>query len=278
MQLLRWPLLSVSLSVAFVSFLLAFSGAHAAEEAEAEAEAEEALRFWRAEFDALEAEILKLQELTASSIVAGDRPDSHVNSPRRKRKSPLAGLKIKLDPKSAADLEPTLMMLKAIYEEDKGRVSELNAREQKDKQAFAARDAQHRAKLAEIDTYFEKHKLASSMHANETADENRMWNHWRRARELQKQGFHASLKVQHATMEKVKAMIEMYEKTISGKASNAKVHHDLVKMDLGTQPEIVFLQGTQAAWRDLQHFCDGALRELRTARARLLRTRPASFS
>merc|ERR550539_282875 len=58
------------------------------------------------------------------------------NATGARRSSPLAGLKLNLNPKSPADLAPALSMLKSLYEDGKERISQLNAREKQLKQRF----------------------------------------------------------------------------------------------------------------------------------------------
>merc|ERR1719252_201227 len=157
-----------------------------------------------------------------------------------KRHSPLAGLKLNLNPKSVADLVPALAMLKGLYEDGKDRIAKLNAREKKYKQQFADKEAEHNRRMARIESRFKNHTLSAEFRTNETRDENRLWNYWDRVRERQHKQYHTALKIQHATLEKVKKMIDMYEKTIAGKTDEAK--KELRKV---APPEIVFLQADE---------------------------------
>lgn len=185
---------------------------------------------------------------------------------RARRASPLNGIKINLNPKSVADLAPALAMLKALYEDGKERIAELNAREKQSKQRFDAKQAEHVARLKTIDERFKNHTLSAEFRTNETRDENRMYSYWERVRERQHRQFHTSLKIQHGTMEREKLMIDAYEKTMAGTANRAQVSKELAKV--AGVPEVVLVQ---VAWRSAAAFFRGALAEVRAARAELRR-------
>ena len=84
--------------------------------------------------------------------------------------------------------------------------------------------------------------MNDEFYTNETRDETRMWKYWEGCRTRQHSQFHTSLKIQHATMTKVKTMIDMYEKTISGKADQKKIKKELNVASGGGMPDIVFIQ------------------------------------
>lgn len=221
-------------------------------------------RFWASQWTAQEKALLLLQ------TVAGDAPAAkEVNQTKgteeRHHKSPLSGLKLNLNPSSTADLAPALAMLKSLYEEGKERIAKLNAREKDSKQKFADKEATHLARVERIEARFKNHTLSAEFRTNETRDENRLWSYWQRVRERQHHQYHTSLKIQHGTMEKVKAMIKMYEKTMSGDADKAQVKKELAKV-AGGVPEVVLLQDARHA---AGRFCLLALEELRQARADL---------
>eukprot|EP00413_Alexandrium_margalefii_P025887 CAMPEP_0204564878 /NCGR_PEP_ID=MMETSP0661-20131031/35144_1 /ASSEMBLY_ACC=CAM_ASM_000606 /TAXON_ID=109239 /ORGANISM="Alexandrium margalefi, Strain AMGDE01CS-322" /LENGTH=287 /DNA_ID=CAMNT_0051572569 /DNA_START=40 /DNA_END=903 /DNA_ORIENTATION=- len=233
--------------------------------AAAEAEADDR-RFWTSEWSAMEAELLQIQDAAES---AERKPKnaafmqlnngSQADAPARKH-SPLTEVKINLNPKSAADLVPALAMLKGLYEDGKQRIAQLNAREQQYKQHFAEKQAEHDARIAHIAA--QNGTVSDEFRANETRDENRLFSYWQRVRERQHHQFHTSLKIQHATLEKVKKMIDMYDKAIAGKEEGAQAQKDLARISGGAMPEVVLLQG---AWRETAAFCAEALKEIKAA-------------
>nr|ABI14294.1 unknown [Pfiesteria piscicida] len=202
----------------------------------------EARRFWAAQWSGLEADLEKLRAAAAAVAAAAPAPEQKVH-----RKSPLAGLKLNLNPKNTQDLVPALGMLKGLYEDGKARIGQLNAREKDLKGKYDLKKAEHDRRLQAIEARFKNHTLSAEWRANETRDENRLWNYWERVRERQHKQYHTSLKIQHGTLEKVKTMIDMYEKTISGKADKAKFAKQLKKVGGGSLPDIVFLQDAQTA-------------------------------
>jgi hypothetical protein len=163
-----------------------------------------------------------------------------------------------------AMLAPMLAMLKGMYEDSKNRISQVNAREDKSKKWFADKEAEHAKKVADIEEHFKNHKLSEELHTNETRDETRYFKYWSNVRERQHRQFHTNLKIQHAMMAKAKKMVEMYENTLSGKASDqAKVKKELGQAG---EPEIVFLQEAQRA---VVQFCKESFADLRNARAEM---------
>jgi len=242
-----------------------------------QAEAEDN-RFWAAEWSDLETELLQLvqvgnvsnashQAKLSEPHTAGAKP--HVKAAAGKaaatrRKSPLSGVKVNLNPKSVADLVPALAMLKGLYEDGKERISQLNTREKQSKARFEAKKADHDARISTIEARFKNHTLSLEFRTNETRDENRMFNYWSRVRERQHRQFHTSLKIQHATMEKEKMMIDAYEKTIAGTATKAQVTKEIAKVSGGVVPEVVLVQ---VAWRSAAPFFREALAEVRAAKA-----------
>jgi len=223
-----------------------------------EAEAEDE-RFWASEWSELEAELVQIEAAANGTVTAAAPKKEHA-------RSPLAGLKLNLEPKNPADLVPALAMLKGLYEDGKARISALNAREKESKRKFEEKQAAHTKRMQEIEGKFKDHKLSAEFRTNETRDENRFWNYWEKVRERQHRQFHTSLKIQHGTLEKVKQMIDMYEKTIAGKADKAQVAKQLGMVG-GGMPEVVFLQ---EASRALASYCHEALLEVRSERQALL--------
>jgi len=234
-------------------------------------------RFWATEWADLETELLQLAQVgnvtntthqakLSESYGTGAKP--HVKAvggkTEARRKSPLAGVKVNLNPKSVADLVPALAMLKGLYEDGKERIAQLNTREKQSKIHFDAKKADHDTRIASIEARYKNHTLSLEFRTNETRDENRMFNYWQRVRERQHRQFHTSLKIQHATMEKEKMMIDAYEKTIAGTATKAQVTKEIAKVSGGVVPEVVFVQ---VAWRTAVPFFRKALAEVRAAKA-----------
>mmetsp|Transcript_115411 Transcript_115411/g.360991 ORF Transcript_115411/g.360991 Transcript_115411/m.360991 type:complete len:312 (+) Transcript_115411:65-1000(+) len=187
--------------------------------------------------------------------------------------SPLAGIKMNLNPKRPEDLLPALAMLKGLYENSKQRIAELNAREKQMKQEFEQREAAHNASLTRIEARFKNHTLSEEFRVNETRDENRLFSYWQRVRERQHRQFHTSLKIQHATLSKEKAMIDMYEKAIAGKDNKAQASKELARLSSG-MPEVVLLQ---KAWVEAVPYFRQALQEVKEASAELHGPAPASW-
>lgn len=252
-------------------------------------------QFWSDEWAAMETELLQLQTIAstdpaknssanASKAAAPANATAMVKLPLAsnatapvqnasanhaahddRHHSLLKGIKLKLNPKTPMDLLPTLAMLKGMYEDGKDRIAKLNAREKKSKQQFAEKETRHKAKIQTIEDRFKNHTLSEEFRTNETRDENRIWSYWQRVRERQHRQFHTSLKIQHATLEKVKVMIDMYTKTIDGTADKAQVRKQLAQAS-GGMPDVVLLEEAQKA---TVVFCQEALVEVREGRAEL---------
>lgn len=166
-----------------------------------------------------------------------------------------------------AALAPMLAMLKGLYQDSKDRIAQQNAREEKSKKWFAGKGAEHTAKVATIEGKFKNGTLSEEFRTNETRDETRYFSYWSRCRERQHRQFHTNLKIQHGMMMKVKKMIDIYEKTLSGKASDhEQAKKKLSQMTGGGMPEIVFLQN---APRAVVSFCRQSLTEVRKEKAAL---------
>merc|ERR1719158_2524616 len=122
--------------------------------------------------------------------------------------------------KGVAALVPMLGMLKGLYQDSKDRITQQNTREEKSKKWFAEKEAEHKAKLEQIEGKFKNHTLSEEFRTNETRDENRYFNYWSRCRERQHRQFHTNLKIRHAMMMNTKKMIDTYEKALSTKPSD----------------------------------------------------------
>jgi len=211
----------------------------------------EGRRFWVSQWSGLEADMKRLHDVAALTPAKKEH-----------RKSPSAGLKLNLEPKSPTDLIPALTMLKGLYEDGKSRIGKLNVKEKDLKAQFEVKKTEHERRIQAIEVRIKNGTLSAEWRANETRDENRLWKYWERVRDIEHKQYHTYLKIQHGTLEKTKTMIDMYEKTISGKADKATISKELRKVGGGALPEIVFLQDTKTA---TARFCEDALKELRAA-------------
>jgi len=225
-------------------------------------------RFWTQLWVAISGELEQLQTAAADGVVVSSSAKRFSSLAQlsngsdalgeKRRHSPLTGLHLNLDPKVPSDLVPAAAMLKGLYEDGKQRITELNAREKKYKEAFAERQAKHDARMADI----AQQKLSDGFKANETKDEDRLFTYWQRVRERQHRQFHTSLKIQHGTLKKVKTMIDMYDKAIAGKDNRAEAKEQIARVAGGAVPEVVLLQ---EAWQATAQYCKAALAEAHTA-------------
>jgi len=202
------------------------------------------------------------------SVKAVAKPDAAEEDPAKIVAAlGIPGLKSNPKLQGAMALAPMLAMLKGLYQDSKDRISQQNTREEKSKKWFADKEAEHKAKLAKIEGRFKNGTLSEEFRTNETRDETRYFGYWSRCRERQHRQFHTNLKIQHAMMMKVKKMIDIYEKTLSGKASDHKeAAKKLSQMTGGGMPEIVLLQEMQRA---VGTFCRESLAEVRKEKAEL---------
>jgi len=230
-------------------------------------------RFWAARWADLETELLQLVQVgnvttnaTHQAKLSESKPNVKAVSGKAdtKHKSPLAGVKVNLHPKSVADLVPALAMLKGLYEDGKERIAQLNAREKQSRLRFEKQKAEHDARISSIEARFKNHTLSQEFRTTDTKDENRMFNYWQKVRDGQHHQFHTSLKIQHATMEKEKMMIDAYEKTIAGTATKAQVTKEMAKVSGGVVPEVVLVQ---VAWSTAEPFFRETLAKVRAAKA-----------
>lgn len=214
-----------------------------------EVEAEDR-HFYNKQLDGLEVQLLQLQAIAdPQKAAAAEKAPEHLKMP-----------KLNLNPRSAAELAPALAMLKGLYEDGKQRIAQLNTREQESKQRYEAKKREHEARMAAIEARKANHSLSAEFCANETRDENRIWNYWERVRERQHHQFHTSLNIQHGTMTKVKAMIDMYEKAMSGDAGSEEIRK---KLQGGS---LMLLQQVQ---HTVLSYCADALVTVKKAQAEL---------
>jgi len=254
----------------------------------------EDLKYWSVEWGATEGALLKLKALVdeipstmsvlqvATSMPRGDVSQNITgNTSRRVQnastqasvavnatgKTHRAGSNtraalrhINLNPKTAADLAPALAMLNGMYEDGKARISSLNAREKQSKQRYAQKEADHKAKLEKLESRCNHTALPAEFCRNETRDENRHFKYWTGVRERQHRQFHTSLKIQHGMMQKVKGMIDMYNKAMHGTAAQKQqVKQELTHVTGGGTPEVVLFQTMR---HEVATFCNEALEEV----------------
>lgn len=218
--------------------------------------------FWSDQFAATESSLLALERAVNASAQAAAPAAKHERKPDAVSQALAHMGGASLSPKNVQDLIPALAMLKGLYEDSKERIATANEREKKSKAHYEAKDTEHKARITKIEARFHNHTLSQEFRANETRDENRLFSYWKGVRERQHRGFHTNLKIQHGMMQKVKTMIDMYEKTISGGKGA-----DQVKKELQQQvaPEVVLLQEQ----KEIVRFCRSALAEVRVEQQRL---------
>lgn len=225
--------------------------------------------FWAAEFDATASALLALERAANASVNASAEKAERKPDAVSHALAHMGGAS--LNPKNVKDLIPALAMLKGLYEDSKARIAVANEREKKSKAYYTERETTHNARIAKIEGRFHNHTLSQEFRANETRDEDRLFSYWKGVRERQHRGFHTNLKIQHGMMSKVKTMIDMYEKTISGGAKGKAQ----AKKELEAQvaPEVVLLQAQR---KDVVQFCHSALADVRAEQSWLRAWRPAA--
>lgn len=167
---------------------------------------------------------------------------------------------------SPSELAPMLIMLKGLYKEGRARIGHLNQREKEAKKRFEVKAKAHKAELARIEGRFHAGKIGAEFRTNETREEMRSWAYWNHVRDGEHKQFHNMLKMQHATMEKEKSMIDLYEKALAGKTAATKIKKELSEV-AGGIPDVVLLQEARAS---LTAFCGDALTQVKAVRADLV--------
>jgi len=198
--------------------------------------------------------------VAAKKTAVAEKPAAKVAAAKPVPKAVGHAPKMKLQ--GAAALAPMLAMMKSLYDDSKERISQQNTREAKSKKWFTAKEADHNAKLAQIEGKFKNHTLSEEFRTNETRDENRYFNYWSRCRERQHRQFHTNLKIQHGMMMKAKKMIDVYEKALSSKPADKKQAAKDVRQMTG-MPDIMFLQKAMGG------FCRDSLAEVQKERTEL---------
>jgi hypothetical protein len=205
---------------------------------------------------------LQISATPPANSVAKSAPVAKAVAAKPVAKMPAMPKMPKMKLQGAAALAPMLAMMKSLYDDSKERISQQNKREAKSKAWFATKEAEHKAKLAQIEGKFKNHTLSEEFRTNETRDENRYFNYWSRCRERQHRQFHTNLKIQHGMMMKAKKMIGVYEKALSSKPADKKQAAKEVRQMTG-MPDIMFLQ------KAVGGFCQESLDEVRKERSEL---------
>jgi hypothetical protein len=141
-----------------------------------------------------------------------------------------------------AMLAPALGMLHGLYDDQKGRISALNKREQKSKDRFEEQKKKHEEKLASLKDKLDHHKISKEFFDNSTKDENRLFKYWQSCRERAHHQFHTQLKLTHGLMEKEKGMIGAYDKALADPEPTKEGLKAFNKVAGQVAPEIVLMQ------------------------------------
>jgi len=152
-----------------------------------------------------------------------------------------------------AMLAPALGMLHGLYDDQKGRISSLNKREQKSKDRFAEQQKKHDEKVASLQGKLDNHKISKEFFDNSTKDENRLFKYWQSCRERAHHSFHTQLKLTHGLMEKEKGMIGAYDKALADPEPTKEGLKAFNKVAGNEQPEIVLMQDSDV------EFCASSL-------------------
>jgi hypothetical protein len=167
-----------------------------------------------------------------------------------------------------AMLAPALGMLHGLYDDQKGRISALNKREQKSKDRFEEQKKKHEEKLASLKDKLDHHKISKEFFDNSTKDEDRLFKYWDSCRTRAHHQFHTQLKLTHGLMEKEKGMIGAYDKALADPAPTKEGLKAFNKVAGQAQPEIVLMQDSDV------EFCASSLaivnEELKSPAPRLL--------
>lgn len=121
---------------------------------------------------------------------------------------------------SAEELHSMLVTLKGLYNNSNQSVTELNAKEQESKEWFANEKTKHEQRLAQIDARDKKDVLSHDLYITENRSENLMLDYWGGVRDRQHKKYVSFLKVKNGMMERVKAMIDVYEAVLAGNAAD----------------------------------------------------------
>merc|ERR1719191_2296803 len=141
-----------------------------------------------------------------------------------------------------AMLAPALGMLHGLYDDQKGRISAINKREQQSKERYEEQKKKHEEKLASLKDKLDHHKISKEFFDNSTRDEDRLFKYWTSCRESAHHQFHTQLKLTHGLMEKEKGMIGAYDKALADPEPTKEGLKAFNKVAGQVQPEIVLMQ------------------------------------
>merc|ERR1719158_2282869 len=154
-------------------------------------------------------------------------------------------------------------MLKGVYEQAREHISELNKKEKRSKEKLEEYQKTHDARMLELKQKLQRGDISQGMYNNITRMESRTFNYFPACRKREHRQYHNMLKIQHASMEKTKMMIDMYEKTIKGQAV-PEVRKKLGRL-MGELPDVVLAQFAESVSR----FCAESLVRASAARREL---------
>jgi len=161
-----------------------------------------------------------------------------------------------------AMLMPALGMLKGLYQDQKARISDFNAHEQKSKDSYSKQLKHHQEKEAHWKELLDHHKISQEFYNNCTRDEDRQFKYWTSVRERAHRQFHNQLKITHGLMAKEKGMIGEYDKALAAPTPSKADAKEFKQAHAQAAPEIVLLQA-----RDLVAFCTASLTSVSAALA-----------
>jgi len=163
------------------------------------------------------------------------------------------------------EMGPMLLKLRALYNDTLKDIAELDERERKSQGFFAEKEREHRSRVQEIKAKFGEGRLSEDLYANETSQASRAWEHWQAVREHERVEFGSLSQLRRSTVEKLKAMIGVYEEVLAGRVGTAKAVADVAHA-LGSEPQALAASSLEWRRRSVAQFCEEALGEVRAAR------------
>mmetsp|Transcript_13420 Transcript_13420/g.43473 ORF Transcript_13420/g.43473 Transcript_13420/m.43473 type:complete len:287 (-) Transcript_13420:59-919(-) len=191
---------------------------------------EEDKRFWGGQWPALEADLHGLQQAAAperrgrlsggTGAGGGSSGRGGVGGPASRRAEPAASaVETRSSPAAAGgtSLASASTTLRSLCDAGKGRIEELEAREKDAKRIYDDKRTAHQQRVAQIEERFANGTFSAAFRANETRQENHLFDYWERVRERQRVQYTTSLKVQQGLLARAESMLEVHDKTTSGK-------------------------------------------------------------
>lgn len=212
---------------------------------------------WAAEVKELES-LLQLATAPASAVTSAPAPGQRNGTETHEVLSSGQGA---VDARAASQLAPALAMLEGLVQQAKERIAGLNTRENESKVCFAEKEAEYKARMADLENQTQAGKLPKEFIANSTASYERIFKYWKGVRERAHHQYHNALNIQHGIIQKGKAMIKLYQEAIAGKL-DPKVLEERVQRLTGSNP-IGLLQDARLS---LKSFCESALRQIASFR------------